>query len=693
MKARYLIILLAVCALFASCSKPCNVVWIEGDKDPETGKTVHTMEINNPPAGTDWTLWFCQFRTPVKMLEGSHARIDHVSGTFYRVVPEVDTEGQKMILRYEARALVNQCRAPEGFFLQKKGKKPVRADVSYVYLPAEKFVSFEYEPVETQVYDMIPRLKDVKCTDEGTTDLAVCQKGDAVHVDGKPQGWYRITLDGNVRVEAADEDGAYYAEVTLENLRRSASGQPVRNMVIEDYPDFQHRGLMLDVSRNFTDKAGLLCLIDLMAHYKANVLHLHFGDDEGWRVEIDDLPELTSYGAFRAVPVLNEDGTISEPDALMQTYGGSLDRNDKTSANGYYSHADFVEILKYAYERRIVVVPEFDTPGHSRAAIKSMEVRAARTGDRTFLLSEPEDTSAYVSVQDYTDNAINVALESTYAFVEKVFDSLIAMYEEAGVPLVAIHVGGDEVPEGAWLGSPSCVALMQEKGMTDVEQLKDYYISRVLDIAQRKGVKIAGWQELAQNLSPETFARLKEQMAFANMWSVSRGKDTLPYEFANDGVDVVLSNAPNFYFDLAYNPGKLERGHSWSGFVDERRSFSFLPYNIYNSVRWDDHSNIKDISNASEGKTALAPGAEMHIKGVQGQLWTETIRCFDHVTYYIFPKAMGLFERGWNARPVWENTTVSDDPAFMKDFDHFFSIIKDKEYPYYDEMGISYHRH
>ncbi|MBQ9696467.1 MAG: hypothetical protein IJV58_08575, partial [Oscillospiraceae bacterium] len=121
----------------AACSAPVRVVWTEGATDPDSGKTVHQLEVQNPPSGTDWTLWFCQFRTPVKMLEGAAASIEHVSGTLYRVVPETDTHGEAMTLRYEARALVNRCRAPEGFYLQRAGKKPVPVEASYSFLPAE----------------------------------------------------------------------------------------------------------------------------------------------------------------------------------------------------------------------------------------------------------------------------------------------------------------------------------------------------------------------------------------------------------------------------------------------------------------------------------------------------------------------------------------------------------------------------
>ena len=643
---------LAVCLLATACAKPCRIVWTEGPTDPESGKTIHTMTIQNPPAGTDWTLWFSQFRTPVTMQEGAQAEILHHGGTLYRVAPTADAGGKEMVLRYEARPVA----------------------VEYVFLPSEPVHTFDYTPADLTAYDMIPRLKKVEPL-EGTTTF----DDDDIPVfpaEGKPHGWYRIRLDGSIRIEFNDDDGAYYASVTLANLKRNAKDGTVPSAVIEDWPDLPYRGIMLDVSRNFTKKDDLLKLIDILAHYKVNRLHLHFGDDEGWRVEMDGLPELTSYGAYRSIPTLNEDGTISEPDALFYSYCVTPDRNDtQTAGNGFYTKADYIQILKYAEARHMLVIPEFDIPGHSRAAVKSMEYRFHTTGDATYRLWDPEDTSQYNSAQDYGDNVIDVSLPSTYAFIEKVFDNLIALHAEAGVPLEAIHIGGDEVPDGSWEGSPSCRALMAANGVTDIAWLKDYFTNRVLDIAEARGVKIAGWQEVAQHLEPATYERIKRNLGFTNFWAVSR------------------SNAPNTYLDFAYNWSKTERGHNWGGYVDERRAFSLLPFDFYKSVRWDDKGLPKDLTSASEGKPALTPEGKPYILGVQGQLWSETLRNFDHVTYYLFPKALGLFERGWNASPAWAETTQPDDPAFVADFDRFFTTIVEREYPYYESLGISWHRH
>ena len=692
MNTKTLLSVVASGILALACAKPCHIIWAEGPTDPETGKTVHTMTIQNPPKGTGWTIWFSQFRTPVKMQEGAPAEILHLGGTLYRVNPTADTRGKDMVLDYEARALVNQCRAPEGFYLERKGKKPVPVTVEYVFLPAEPVHTFDWTPADLTAFDMIPRPKKVEAAG-GTLELP-----DDVPVlfeEGHQPGWYKISLmDGETAITAADEDGAFYASVTLDNIKRNCGGNTVPTGTIEDWPDLPYRGLMLDVSRNFTTKENILKLIDILAHYKVNRLHLHFGDDEGWRIEMDGLPELTSYGAYRGIPKLQDDGSIEESDALMPTYCLTPDRNDtKTTGNGYYTRADYIEVLKYADARHMLVIPEFDIPGHSRAAVKSMAYRIRTTGDKTYQLQDPDDTSEYNSAQDYSDNVIDVSLPSTYVFIEKVFDDILALYAEAGVPLEAIHIGGDEVPEGAWEGSPSCQALLKENGQTEVNWLKDYFTNRVLDIAEAKGVKIAGWQEIAQNLEPETYERVKRNLAFTNFWAVSHGRDKIGYTFANDGVPVVLSNSSNAYFDLAYNWSKTERGHSWAGFCDERRSFSLLPYDIYKDVRWDDKGRPTDLTSASNGKTALTPEGKPNILGVQGQLWSETLRNFDHVTYYLFPKAVGLFERGWNAVPAWAETTRPDDPAFVEDFDHFFSIIAEHEYPYYESLGISWHKH
>lgn len=669
-----------------SCTS-VQIVWTEGETDPATGLASHSMVIVNPPKGNDWCIWFAANHIDAEMLEGSQASIERFNGCMYRIVPDAIHPSDSLKVLYAGRPIPRECWAPEGFTLQKNNKS-YEVDAQYIYLPSERVKDFDYTPQPLGAFDMIPALKEVTAMEGSTVVTDYPQP--VLTGDARP-GWYRIVLDGSCSIEAADEDGAYYATVTLGNIKRNVGSDTLPNAIIEDWPDLQYRGLMLDVSRNFTGKDGILKIVDMLAHYKANVLHLHMGDDEGWRVEIEDIPELTSFGAHHELPKLMKDGSYMEENYLLPSFSGKADPADPAnSGNGYYTHEEFVEILRYAWERRIRVLPEFDSPGHARAEIKAIEKYALRTGDTSYLMSEKEDTSDYVSAQYYTDNAINVALPGTYRFFEKVFDTMISYYQEAGAPLSQIHIGGDEVPDGAWEGSPACQKLMKDNGWDDTDMLYSYFIGRLAGIARERNLKIAGWQEIASGIDEGTFESIKDVLGTVNFWNVraSGGLDQLPYEYANKGVDVVLSNMTNAYLDFAYTPDTKERGHSWGGFVDERRSFSLLPYDVYRSVRWDDHGRMNDISLMPEGKTELT--ARENIAGIQGQLWSETIRCFDHVTYYFFPKSVGLFERGWNAQPAWEGTRTSDDPLFISDFYRFYSIIVDREMPYYESQGIAY---
>ena len=698
MKSKVFSILLCAFSLLGvSACKTTSISMTEGPADPDTGKAEYTMIINNPPKGTDWSIWFSAFRIRPTFAEESTATFEHCKGSLHRITPLAEAVDGQLVIKYTANPLKRQSWAPERFTLDVPGQKPVELEASYTFPEPREGKDFDFEPVETSVFDMVPALKSVTIA-EGTTKLAegltysqIQETYAAETIEGKQPGWYSIEINGDVKIKAADPEGAFYAAVTLANIIRNAKGE-VPNAAIEDWPDMQYRGLMLDVARNFTTKENVLKLIDVLAHFKVNVLHLHLAEDEAWRIEIPGIPELTEFSAFHELPTRQEDGTYKEVNHIMPSYSGDFDPTAEGSGNGFYTHEDYVEILKYAHENHIKVIPEVDTPGHFRAALKGMDYYCDKTGDETYRLTEPADTSKYYSVQYYDDNAMNVALPGTYKFMEKLIDTFIAYHNEAGVPLTEFHIGGDEVPGGAWTGSPACRKIMEENGWTDAGQLKAYYLNRMMDIAEARGIKLAAWQEMPLRLDPATTERVKKNLAFTHVWSTSPEghRDELEYQYANEGINVIMCNMTNNYADFAYTRSQTERGHDWGGIVDERRSFSMLPYSVYKSVRWDDDNNIVDIKGAADGKTPLI-GKE-HILGVQAQLWTETIRNFDHVTYFIFPKMLGLWERGWNANPVWESSDVSDDPAFVADFNHFYSTVVDNEMPWMDSIGICYRK-
>ena len=506
--------------------------------------------------------------------------------------------------------------------------------------------------------------------------------------------YYELHIAGQqIRISGVTPHGVFNGTQTLLGLLKGQDS-PLRleAMSIQDYPDLLYRGQMIDIARNYTTVDNLKKLIDILSSYKLNVLHFHFSDDEGWRLEIPGLEELTTIGARRG-------HTVDEKEWQYPAYNGGYDPFSATTGNGYYTRAEFIDFLQYAAERHIQVIPEIESPGHARAAIVSMKARYNKYIDtdpekaKEYLLSDLQDTSRYISAQAYTDNVMNVALPSTYRFMEKVIQEIVAMYKEANVPLTTIHLGGDEVARGAWMGSPLCQALMEEHGMAKAHDLAEYFITRVVDCLQQYNLSFNGWQEVALEHKPETHTYLSRHAAGINSWkTVPEWKeDEIPYQIANNGYPVILCNVNNFYLDLAYDAHPDEPGHFWGGYVDESKAFSMLPYDVYRSSRTDMAGNPVDVSAAGKGKTTLTASGRENIKGVQAQLFAETIRGFQWVEYYMFPKVMGLVERGWNAHPDWETLSgVAEQQAFDRDLSLFYEKISVKEMPCWSRTGVNF---
>lgn len=484
-------------------------------------------------------------------------------------------------------------------------------------------------------FDMIPSLKKVT---EGDGFNKTKSLPDIKIIENENPEYYRIEIQpDNVTIEGASDAAIRLANTTLSRLREINLGMlPVGT--IEDWPDFGYRGMMIDVSRNWQNIEQLKKIIGLMADYKLNALQFHLTDDEGWRLEIPGLPELTEVGARRGF-------TTDENDFLAQTYSGNGNPNAETFGNGYLTRSEFIDFLKFCNELGIRVIPEIETPGHARAALKAMESRYRKTGDDTYRLIEDGDTSVYHSAQDYSDNVINPALPGPYRFMDKVFDELIAMYAEAGVPLQSIHIGGDEVPRGAWSGSPAAQKLMAEKGMTTESQLHAYWAQKMAEMLKEKGLKVSGWQDIVLDKDTDFAKNLIPDIDFVNLWVTWIQDDytELPGERAQRlGIPIVLSPANGYYFDMAYDWHPDERGLSWAGVTDE-----FLSFNTYPSV--------------------LAPKENGgKVVGVQGQLWSESVRGGDWLEYYLFPKMLGMVERSWNA-----DTTYTE-----KDFNEIIDVYE-----------------
>lgn len=687
----------------------------------------------------------------MKQEGASEVKVEVVNGNFFKMYPTDEfaplAPGDSMRITFLCTyKLDRNSHVPEGTYWVETvdGKEGSPLPVALKALPLPSPESMSGYPDATKIYesnlrlagapalvqsDILPSVKKVVAIEgdnvvlEGKVALAFPENfaGEAKLLKEKLTGLYGLEVVGNASVKIVLEElldrkeavnDEYYTINIGDNLIKISAATPhgifngtqtllsmlkgkqtpylLEAVSIRDYPDLAYRGQMIDIARNFTAPENLKKLVDIFASYKLNVLHFHFCDDEAWRLEIPGLEELTAVGSRRG-------HTTDESQCLYPCYDGGYDPDAKTVGNGYYSREEFIDLLKYAAERHVRIVPEIESPGHARAAIVSMKARYNKyfetdPGKATeYILSEPEDTSRYVSVQYYTDNVMNVALPSTYRFMEKVIQELNAMYQEAGLSLYTVHLGGDEVPRGVWMGSPKCQELMKEKGMTKAHDLSEYFITQMADVMQKNGLKFSGWQEVALGHTEEAHQQLRGQAAGVYCWNTVPGSDEVVYQTANNGYPVILCNVGNFYMDMAYNGHPDERGLDWGGYVDESVSFSMLPFSIYRSLRVDMAGNPIDLNNAEKGKTALTEIGKKHIMGVQGQLFAETIRSFDGVEYLLFPKILGLAERGWNAHPAWENLSdIREEQAFNQALALYYEKISKSEMPYWAKNGINF---
>src|SRR3990172_9531188 len=512
---------------------------------------------------------------------------------------------------------------------------------------------------------------------------------------------YELVVDPaeGVRIVGASSAGIFYGLQSLRSLLPPPSprgGLVLPAIRVVDAPRFEYRGFMLDVARKFQPKPLVLRTLDLLARYKLNVFHFHLTEDEGWRVEIPSLPELTSVGARRG-------HTLDSGRHLPPAYG-SGPQVDQPWGSGFYSRADYADILRYAAVRHIEDIPELEMPGHARAAIKAMEARyreRLRAGDTAgawqYLLSDPEDRSVYTSAQGYHDNVMNPVLESTYAFIERVVADLVAIHREAGAPLRHVHLGGDEVPAGVWEGSPAVQAYLKEHGVASVDDLWFVFYGRVEQILKAHGLPLSGWEEIAVRKTrrdgqptvipnPEFAARGWRAYVWNNVpgW----GAEDLAYRLANGGFEVVLSPVTNLYFDLTWNQNPEETGLDWGGFVDLRKPFQFIPFDYYRNVRLDRRGNPLDPS-VFVGKDRLTEYGRAHVVGIQGNLWSETLGADGRLDYQLLPKLFGLAERAWAPDPDWarERDPERSESLYRDAWSRFVHVLGKRELPRLDREG------
>lgn len=510
-----------------------------------------------------------------------------------------------------------------------------------------------------------------------------------------PQEWYSISISNKqILLEAGDKAGIINAIHSLTAYAFHAKTPENKNInfpgiTVKDYPDFTYRGMHIDIARNFLELKDLKKIVDAMSIYKLNKLHLHFCDDEAWRIQIEGLPELTTVGAFRA---------HSDDPTTMLPHFGSGPYAEKEPSKAYYTKEDFISLIAYCKDRNISIIPELDIPGHARAAIVAMQQRYKNyleKGDRQaaeeYLLSDPNDASTYRSVQNFNDNVVNPAMESVYRFIGKVCDELLWCYTQANVKAEMIHIGGDEVPEGVWEHSPEVEKLKAtNKKIRKREDIDYYFKKRVAAILKDHKLNIGGWEETVLTTEKKT-KKIDHRfigdgfVAFIwnNMWNW--GAEDLAYRVANAGYPVVLNAVTNLYFDMAYNKNPDEPGYYWGNFTNTKSPFDFCAFDVLQNGTNDNMGHKIDFSKYDNNFEHLTEKGKKNILGIQGLLWSETTKTAKEFEYMIFPKLLGLAERAWNPRVDTLNQEEKD-----KAWAIFAKSVGTKELQLLDKLELNY---
>ncbi|MFI1013337.1 beta-N-acetylhexosaminidase [Streptomyces sp. NPDC020965] len=445
-----------------------------------------------------------------------------------------------------------------------------------------------------------------------------------------PEGYRLVTSDAAdeaaVTVTGGAPAGVFWGAQTLRQLlgadafRQAPLGGgervwdlPVRT--IEDTPRFGWRGMMLDVSRHFTQKTDVLRYIDLLAAHKLNVFHFHLTDDQGWRIEIKRYPKLTEIGSWRS---RTKWGHRASPLWDEKPYGG------------YYTQDDIREIVAYAADRHISVIPEIDIPGHSQAAISAYPELGNTDVIDTTTLTPWDNWGVSPHVLAPTDNSLR--------FYEGVLEEVLELF-----PSTFVHIGGDECPKDEWKASPTAQARIQELGLADEDELQSWIIRHFDQWLAERGRRLIGWDEILEGgLAPG---------AAVHSWRGYAGGIAA----AEAGHDVVMS--PEQFVYLDHRQGE-----------DEPMPIGYV-------------RTLEDVYRFEPVPPTLSPEAAAHVIGTQANVWTEVMQDRSRTDYQIFPRLAAFAEVAWSALPAPADRDFAD-----------FEERMTEHYARLDVLGVDYRR-
>lgn len=415
---------------------------------------------------------------------------------------------------------------------------------------------------------------------------------------------YELTVATNsIVIRAPTQAGLFYGVQTLFQLLPPEifSTNKVKDVAwqipcvqIEDWPRFQWRGFMLDVSRHFFNKPEVETFLDAMAMHKMNVFHWHLTDDHGWRIEIKKYPKLTEVGAWRAEAGFGFDPKLTTAYGPDGRYGG------------FYTQNDIRDVVKYAAARHITIVPEIEMPGHATAALAAYPQYSCTGGP-----FEPSMTAGIFN------GIYDPAKEETFQFLADIIAEVSPLF-----PGKYFHIGGDEVPKETWQKSADCQALMKREGLKNEEELQSWFTRRIEKIVNANGHSMIGWSEILQGGLAKNAAVMD--------W-IGGAK-----EAASAGHDVVMTPTTYCYFDFYQSSNHVTepKAAAWGGPLTLNKMYAFEPM-----------------------PTNVPPELQSFILGAQGNLWTEQISNLKQAEYMTFPRACALAEVTWSAKDAknWED--------------------------------------
>jgi len=424
-----------------------------------------------------------------------------------------------------------------------------------------------------------------------------------------PEGYELTATTNAIVIRAPAQAGLFYGGQTLRQLlppdifsNHVVAGVDwqVPCVSISDWPRFQWRGMMLDVSRHFFNKLEVERLLDEMALHKLNRFHWHLVDDQGWRIQIKKYPELTQVGAWRqssavAAPETNH---LQAPWLDTSAYGPD------GRYGGYYTQDDIREVVAYASARYIIIIPEIEMPGHSTAALAAFPQLSCSGGPFSTDIHNGVNRGIYC-----TGN------EETYVFLQNVLAEVFELF-----PTKYIHIGGDEVPIENWQNCPKDQAVIEREGLKDASQLESYFVRRMEKFINAHGHTLIGWSEIRNGGLAEN--------AVVMDWIGGA------VEAAASGHDVVMSPTGSCYLDYYQSQNNVAEPRSIGGYVPLEKVYRFEPM----------PKNLPAQSAA-------------HILGAQGNLWTEYVASFPHVEYMAFPRMCAMAEVTWSPKSArnWDD--------------------------------------